>query len=89
MEEKEIVYSKEIEGENIKVHTKYSLVNVQNKPEYQLQAFAKRSDESEFKPFMNRKMSFLRLEEFIELSKQIFSQVVSLLKKFTKCFGKK
>lgn len=84
MEEKEIVYSKEIEGENIKVHTKYSLVTTQNKPEYQLQAFAKRTDETDFKPFLNRKMSFLKLEEFIELTKQIFSQVVSLLKRFTK-----
>lgn len=88
MAEKEIVYSKEIEGENIKVHTKYSLVNTQNKPEYQLQAFAKRIDETDFKPFMNRKMSFLKLEEFIELTKQIFSQVVSLLKRFTKRFKK-
>lgn len=84
MEEKEIVYSKEIEGENIKVHTKYSLVTTQNKPEYQLQAFAKRTEETDFKPFLNRKMSFLKLEEFIELTKQIFSQVVSLLKRFTK-----
>lgn len=84
MAEKEIVYSKEIEGENIKVHTKYSLVTTQNKPEYQLQAFAKRTDETDFKPFLNRKMSFLKLEEFIELTKQIFSQVVSLLKRFTK-----
>lgn len=84
MEEKEIVYSKEIEGENIKVHTKYSLVTTQNKPEYQLQAFAKRTDETDFKPFLNRKMSFLKLEEFIELTKHIFSQVVSLLKRFTK-----
>ena len=88
MEEKEIVYSKEIEGENIKVHTKYSLVTIQNKPEYQLQAFAKRTDETDFKPFLNRKMSFLKLEEFIELTKQIFSQVVSLLKRFTKRFKK-
>lgn len=88
MEEKEIVYSKEIEGENIKVHTKYSLVTTQNKPEYQLQAFAKRTDETDFKPFLNRKMSFLKLEEFIELTKQIFSQVVSLLKRFTKSFKK-
>lgn len=88
MEEKEIVYSKEIEGENIKVHTKYSLVTTQNKPEYQLQAFAKRTDETDFKPFLNRKMSFLKLEEFIELTKQIFSQVVSLLKRFTKGFKK-
>lgn len=88
MEEKEIVYSKEIEGENIKVHTKYSLVTTQNKPEYQLQAFAKRTDETDFKPFLNRKMSFLKLEEFIELTKQIFSQVVSLLKRFTKCLKK-
>ncbi len=88
MEEKEIVYSKEIEGENIKVHTKYSLVTTQNKPEYQLQAFAKRTDETDFKPFLNRKMSFLKLEEFIELTKQIFSQVVSLLKRFTKRFKK-
>ncbi len=86
MEEKEIVYSKEIEGENIKVHTKYSLVTTQNKPEYQLQAFAKRTDETDFKPFLNRKMSFLKLEEFIELTKRIFSQVVSLLKRFTKRF---
>lgn len=84
MAEKEIVYSKEIEGENIKVHTKYSLVTTQNKTEYQLQAFAKRTDETDFKPFLNRKMSFLKLEEFIELTKQIFSQVVSLLKRFTK-----
>lgn len=88
MEEKEIVYSKEIEGENIKVHTKYSLVTTQKKPEYQLQAFAKRTDETDFKPFLNRKMSFLKLEEFIELTKQIFSQVVSLLKRFTKRFKK-
>lgn len=88
MEEKEIVYSKEIEGENIKVHTKYSLVTTQNKPEYQFQAFAKRTDETDFKPFLNRKMSFLKLEEFIELTKQIFSQVVSLLKRFTKRFKK-
>ena len=88
MEEKEIVYSKEIEGENIKVHTKYSLVTTQNKPEYQLQAFAKRTDETDFKPFLNRKMFFLKLEEFIELTKQIFSQVVSLLKRFTKRFKK-
>lgn len=88
MEEKEIVYSKEIKGENIKVHTKYSLVTTQNKPEYQLQAFAKRTDETDFKPFLNRKMSFLKLEEFIELTKQIFSQVVSLLKRFTKRFKK-
>lgn len=88
MEEKEIVYSKEIEGENIKVHTKYSLVTTQNKPEYQLQAFAKRTDETDFQPFLNRKMSFLKLEEFIELTKQIFSQVVSLLKRFTKRFKK-
>lgn len=88
MEEKEIVYSKEIEGENIKVHTKYSLVTTQNKPEYQLQAFAKRTDETDFKPFLNRKMSFLKLEEFIELTKQIFSLVVSLLKRFTKRFKK-
>lgn len=88
MEEKEIVYSKEIEGENIKVHTKYSLVTTQNKPEYQLQAFAKRTDETDFKPFLNRKMSFLKQEEFIELTKQIFSQVVSLLKRFTKRFKK-
>lgn len=88
MEEKEIVYSKEIEGENIKVHTKYSLVTTQNKPEYQLQAFAKRTDETDFKPFLNRKMSFLKLEEFIELTKQIFSQVVSLLKRFTNRFKK-
>ena len=88
MEEKEIVYSKEIEGENIKVHTKYSLVTTQNKPEYQLQAFAKRTNETDFKPFLNRKMSFLKLEEFIELTKQIFSQVVSLLKRFTKRFKK-
>lgn len=88
MEETEIVYSKEIEGENIKVHTKYSLVTTQNKPEYQLQAFAKRTDETDFKPFLNRKMSFLKLEEFIELTKQIFSQVVSLLKRFTKRFKK-
>lgn len=88
MEEKEIVYSKEIEGENIKVHTKYSLVTTQNKPEYQLQAFAKRTDETDFKPFLNRKMSFLKLEEFIELTKRIFSQVVSLLKRFTKRFKK-
>ena len=88
MTEKEIVYSKEIEGENIKVHTKYSLVTTQNKPEYQLQAFAKRTDETDFKPFLNRKMSFLKLEEFIELTKQIFSQVVSLLKRFTKRFKK-
>ena len=72
MEEKEIVYSKEIEGENIKVHTKYSLVTTQNKPEYQLQAFAKRTDETDFKPFLNRKMSFLKLEEFIELIKKIY-----------------
>ena len=84
MDKNEVVYSKEIEGDNIKVHTKYSLINNQNKPEYQLQAFAKSNGENEFKPFMNRKMSFLRLEEFIELSKQIFSQVVSLLKRFTK-----
>lgn len=88
MEEKEIVYSKEIEGENIKVHTKYSLVTTQNKPEYQLQAFAKRTDETDFKPFLNRKMSFLKLEEFIELTKRIFSQVVSLLKRITKRFKK-
>lgn len=88
MEEKEIVYSKEIEGENIKVHTKYSLVTTQKKTEYQLQAFAKRTDETDFKPFLNRKMSFLKLEEFIELTKQIFSQVVSLLKRFTKRFKK-
>lgn len=88
MEEKEIVYSKEIEGENIKVHTKYSLVTTQNKPEYQLQAFAKRTDDTDFKLFLNRKMSFLKLEEFIELTKQIFSQVVSLLKRFTKRFKK-
>ncbi len=88
MEEKEIVYSKEIEGENIKVHTKYSLVTTQNRPEYQLQAFAKRTDETDFKPFLNRKMSFLKLEEFIELTKRIFSQVVSLLKRFTKRFKK-
>ena len=88
MEEKEIVYSKEIEGENIKVHTKYSLVTTQNKPEYQLQTYAKRTDETDFKPFLNRKMSFLKLEEFIELTKQIFSQVVSLLKRFTKRFKK-
>lgn len=88
MDKNEVVYSKEIEGDNIKVHTKYSLVTTQNKPEYQLQAFAKRTDETDFKPFLNRKMSFLKLEEFIELTKQIFSQVVSLLKRFTKRFKK-
>ena len=66
----------------------YKKITKFNIPEYQLQAFAKRTDETDFKPFLNRKMSFLKLEEFIELTKQIFSQVVSLLKRFTKRFKK-
>lgn len=79
--DKDVVYTKKIQDQGITVKTEYSLLPVENKQEYQLKAYAKTNEDADFKPFMQRKMNFLRLEEFIELTKMIFNQIKTVFKK--------
>lgn len=80
--DKDVVYTKKIQDQGITVKTEYSLIPVENnRQEYQLKAYAKTNEDADFKPFMQRKMNFLRLEEFIELTKMIFNQIKIVFKK--------
>lgn len=80
--DKDVVYTKKIQDQGITVKTEYSLIPVENnRQEYQLKTYVKTNEDADFKPFMQRKMNFLRLEEFIELTKMIFNQIKTVFKK--------